>query len=430
MKHFWFTVYNWIVVPIFWTVFHCCALFNSKIRRGIRGRSNLFNRIEQDVRKLKRRKRIWFHSSSLGEFEQAKPIIAALRQRFDQVDIIVSFFSPSGYEHSKNYKLANLITYIPFDSRANARRFLDLVRPDAAVLVRYDIWPNHVWELGRRGIPVIIANATLRSSSARLFGPLKSFHHYVYESLTSILTVSEADAASFRSFHLEQPEIRVVGETRYDQVWQRSEEARSRHLIPNGLLGRRTIIVAGSTWEEDEEVLLPAFRRVTRQDHSALMILVPHEPTIETIERLEAQLASLGLQTIRFSGLNDYSREQVIIVDSVGILTTLYRYAHVTYVGGSFKQGIHNVLEPAVYGVPVLYGPKHENSREAVEMARRKSGFVVHNKDECYRILHDLLNNRKRRQTAGSNALALVKENMGATERFMEYIVPIVKLKT
>ena len=428
MQRFWFTFYNWIAVPIFWSVFRLGSPINQKIRRGIRGRRDLFEHLKEESRKLKGKKRIWFHSSSMGEFEQAKPIIAALRKQFDRVDIIVTFFSPSGYEHSKNYKLADLIAYLPFDSAMNARRFLDVIRPNAAVLVRYDIWPNHVWELGRRGIPTFIANATLRPSSARLLWPFRSFHHYVYESLTSILTVSDADAASFRLFHLTRPEIRVVGETRYDQVWQRSEEARTRHLIPDSLVKRRNVVVAGSTWEEDEEVLLPAFKRVARLDHSALMVLVPHEPTVETIERLEVELAYLGLRTIRFSDLNDYSGEQVILVDGVGMLTTLYRYARVTYVGGSFKQGIHNVLEPAVYGVPVLYGPKHENSREAVEMIRRQAGFVVHNQDECYRILHDLLNNRKRREAAGSRAISLVKENMGATDRFMEYIKPILKL--
>ena len=426
MQRFWYYIYNAIAIPAFWIVFHSGSLFNKKIRRGIHGRTGLFERLEENVGKLKGKNRIWFHSSSLGEFEQAKPIIAALRKKFTNLDIIVTFFSPSGYEHSKNYKPADLIAYIPFDSSTNARRFLDLIRPDAAVMVRYDVWPNHVWELKRRNVPTFIANATLRSNSARLWWPLRDFHRTVYESLTSILTVSQDDAHSFQRFNLKGTEVRVVGETRYDQVWQRSEEARRKHPIPHALLRNKSVFVAGSSWEEDEEVILPAFRKVSRHDHRALMILVPHEPTVETIERLEVQIAYLGLRTIRFSDLNDFSNEHVIIVDSVGVLMALYQYADVAYVGGSFKQGIHNVLEPAVYGVPVMYGPKHENSREAVELTGREGGIVIHDQTECYTVLHEMLTNSKRRMKGGAIALGMVKENVGATKRFIAYLSPLL----
>ncbi len=426
MQLFWYIIYNGIAIPAFWAVFHIGALVNQKIRRGIRGRVNLFDELERSVALLKRKKRIWFHSSSLGEFEQAKPIIAALRKKFAHLDIIVTFFSPSGYEHSKNYKLADLITYIPFDTAANAKRFLDLIRPDVAVLVRYDVWPNHVWELKSRSVPTFIANATLRKSSVRLWWPLNSFHRTVYQSLTSILTVSKEDAESFARFDLNGTDVRIVGETRYDQVWQRSEEARKKHLIPPSLIRRKSVFVVGSSWEEDEDVVLPAFRRLSRQQQGTLMILVPHEPTVETIERLEVQLAYHGLRTIRFSDLNDFSNEHVIIVDSVGVLMALYQYADVAYVGGSFKQGVHNVLEPAVYGLPVIFGPEHENSREALELARREGGIVIHDQAECHKILHAMLTSPKLRAKAGSVSLGLVKENVGATKRFIEYLSPLL----
>lgn len=151
MQRFWFVIYNALVVPGFWLLLQFGALLNGKIRRGLLGRKDLLDHIEQDVKRLRKSRRFWFHSSSMGEFEQAKPIIAELRRRYDDIDIIVSFFSPSGYEHSRNYKLADLITYLPFDSVGNARRFLDLVRPSIAIMVRYDIWPNHIWELRKRG---------------------------------------------------------------------------------------------------------------------------------------------------------------------------------------------------------------------------------------------------------------------------------------
>lgn len=425
MQRFWYLVYNIIVIPLFWLLLRVGALVNRKIRRGLRGRRGLLQQLEQDIQKLTKSRRIWFHSSSMGEFEQAKPIIAALRRKYNDLDIIVTFFSPSGYEHSRNYKLASLITYIPFDSSANARRFVDLIRPAAAIMVRYDIWPNHVWELQKRNIPTLIANATLRKNSSRHYPFLRSFHRQVYESITSILTVSQSDVDSFGNFQLTQPELHVIGETRYDQVWQRSEEARSKHLIPPDILKRKRVLVVGSSWEEDEAVVLPAFRRIAQHDSNAVMILVPHEPTIDTLERLELAL-NYSLRFIRFSDLNDFSDENVILVDGIGILMALYQYADVAYVGGSFRQGIHNVLEPAVYGIPVLYGPKHQNSQEALELARRGGSFVVTSQEECYTHLRKLLNDKKTRTKAGAESLRLVKENIGATDRFLDYLEKVL----
>ncbi|MCX6134741.1 MAG: 3-deoxy-D-manno-octulosonic acid transferase [Ignavibacteriales bacterium] len=426
MQRVWFLVYNTIVVPGFWVLLQIGALLNGKIRRGLRGRKDLFEHLEQEVKLLKKNRRFWFHSSSMGEFEQAKPIIAELRKRYDDIDIIVSFFSPSGYEHSRNYKLADLITYLPFDSAGNARRFLDLVRPSIAIMVRYDIWPNHVWELRKRGVPIVIANATLRKNSSRHYPILKSFHQDVYNQITSILTVSQSDVDAFQNFGLKHPEVHAIGETRYDQVWQRSLDAKTKHLIPAPILRRKKVFVVGSSWDEDEEILLPAFRRIAQHDSNALMILVPHEPTLPTLERLELSL-NYTLRAIRFSDLNDYSNENVILVDSIGILMSLYQYADVAYVGGSFRQGIHNVLEPAVYGVPVLYGPKHQNSQEAVELARRGGSFVVTTAEECYLELRRLFNDKKARVRAGGESQKLVQENVGATQRFIEYIETALK---
>ena len=426
MQRFWFLFYNTVVIRSFWLLVQLGALINPKIRRGIQGRKGLLDRLELEVKQLKGGRRFWFHSSSMGEFEQAKPIIAELRKRYDDIVIIVSFFSPSGYEHSRNYKLADLITYLPFDTVSNARRFLDLIKPTIAIMVRYDIWPNHVWELHKRGVPIVIANATMRKTSSRHYPFLRSFHRDVYEHITSILTVSRGDVDAFQNFGLRNPELHVVGETRYDQVWQRSLEAKTRHLIPATILRRKKIFVVGSSWDEDEAVLLPAFRRVAQHDSTALMILVPHEPTLPTLERLELGL-NYTMRSIRFSDLNDYSNENVILVDSIGILMSLYQYADVAYVGGSFRQGIHNVLEPAVYGIPVLYGPKHENSQEAMELARRGGSFVITNAEECYMQLRKMLNDKKARLRAGAESLRLVQENVGATERFIEYLETAVK---
>lgn len=427
MNALWRLAYNALALPLLWCTLQALSLFSQKVRRGIAGRRTLLEDLAGKVRHLPQGSRIWFHSSSMGEFEQAKPIIAALKQRDPRVAIIASFFSPSGYEHSQSYPLADLITYIPFDTARNARRFLDLLRPDVAIMVRYDVWPNHLWELRRRGIPTIIANATLRPSSLRLRGPLRSFHSLLYDQLTAILTVSEADAAAFRRFQTSRPDIRVIGETRYDQVVQRSESAKATRLLPSAITRRKKILVAGSSWPEDEEVLLPAIRRLAQRDPDVLLVLVPHEPTLQTLERLESSLGALRLRSIRFSHLQGYSGQPVILVDGIGVLMALYQYASVAFVGGSFKQGIHNVLEPAVYGIPVVYGPKHTNSQEAVELARRGGGIVVSNHVDCYRVLSKLLHRPDTRRKAGALCLDLVRENMGATDRILEYLSRFLK---
>jgi 3-deoxy-D-manno-octulosonic-acid transferase len=425
MKTFWFIFYNWLFIPFFWLLLQIAAFFNAKIQRGVRGRKGLFDQMERDVQKLTSTRRVWFHSSSLGEFEQAKPIIAALRKKYRDINIIVTFFSPSGYDHSKNYKLADIITYIPFDTKTNARRFLDLLKPTAAVFVRYDVWPNHLWELSARNIPAFIANATMRTSSARFYPLMRNFHRLLFNNFESILTVSANDVEAFSRFELTHPSLQAIGETRYDQVWQRSAEARKKHLIPSAILKERKVFIAGSTWPEDEEVLLPTILKLTKYDSKILTILVPHEPTEYALEAIEKQLHSKA-KSIRFSLLNDYSRERVILVDSVGILMALYQYADAVYVGGSFRQGIHNVLEPAVYGIPVVYGPRHQNSQEAQELIHRGGGFVVNDQQECYRTLRTLLGNKKANAAAGHAALKLVEENIGATERFIQHLSKVL----
>lgn len=397
------------------------ALFNIKIRRGVEGRRELYEKIGRDISKLTSKRRVWFHSSSMGEFEQAKPIIAALRKKYRDINIIVTFFSPSGYDHSKSYKLADVITYIPFDTKENARRFLDLIQPTAAVFVRYDVWPNHLWELNARSIPTFIANATMRSTSARFYPLMKSFHRFLFNNFEAIFTVSEKDADAFTLFGLTHPSIEVIGDTRYDQVWQRSTDAKKKHLLPPAIIKGKKLLLAGSTWPEDEEVLLPSIKKILQYDSNVLVILVPHEPTEDALEDVEIRLGSKP-RSIRFSNLNDYANERIIIVDSIGILMALYQYANVAYVGGSFRQGIHNVLEPAVYGIPVVFGPKHTNSQEAMELARRSGGFIVNDQQECYRTLRTLLDDKKANAIAGKQALMLVEENIGATERFIRHL--------
>lgn len=422
----WILFYNWIIVPLGWFAFHLYALLNSKAKRGLQGRKGMFERLEHQLSQLDQSsKRVWFHSSSMGEFEQAKPIIAGLKKKFPHVEIIVSFFSPSGFEHSQTYKLARIITYIPFDSRANARRFIGLLKPSAAVIVRYDVWPNHIWELRKQGIPVYIASATLHRSTSRRYPLLHHFHRAVYNCLNYILTVSEDDKNVFESFELTRPVLKVVGDTRYDQVRLRSDESRLKHVLPPRIVEAKTVLVIGSSWSEDERQILPACISLLSQLPKFLVILVPHEPNEENLERVEFMLNGKASH-IRFSELNDYKNEQCIIIDSVGILMALYQYAHAAYVGGSFGSGVHNVLEPAAYGVPILFGPKHENSQEAVILLGEGGAFTGDSADTLLAHMMRLFTDDREQREAGKKALTLVERNTGATARVLSYLEKVL----
>ncbi len=419
-------LYNFLVVPILWVAFHLGGLINKKINTGIQGRKNLFERLTTQVNNFTPGKRVWFHASSLGEFEQAKPIISQLKKTHPAINIIVTFFSPSGLENSKNYKLANSISYIPFDTYDNAKTFLRIVKPNAAIMVRYDIWPNIIFALKRNVIPTMLANATMQKNSPRTFPFVLQFHKILYNCFTHILTVSKADEDAFLEFHTDMPFITHIGDTRFDQVMTRSEDARQKNLFAASVIENKKIFIVGQSWGEDDAVIIPVLSKIQKLEPQLLTIIVPHEPTIEHLEELEAKLDD-NISFIRFSEMNNYNNEKVILIDSVGILVALYKYAHVVYIGGSFKQGIHNVLEPAVFGNPVIFGPKHTNSQEAVELVRRGGGFVIENEKELYRTLRTLLTNDEDRTTASNISKAFVYNNCGATERFLQYLEPFLK---
>jgi 3-deoxy-D-manno-octulosonic-acid transferase len=422
----WRIFYDGIFIPLALLAVRCAAIFDWKANRWTVGRRNLFEKLESGIAKIPpSSKRVWFHSSSMGEFEQAKPIIAELKRRHPEVDVIVSFFSPSGYDHSQSYKNASVITYIPADTRKNAARFVGIVKPSAAIMVRYDVWPNHLEALKNAGVPTFIANATLSANSLRMMTGIKQFHKRMYNSIDHILTVSESDREAFRAFGLTHPVLEVIGDTRFDQVLQRSEEAKMRHPIPESYLSGKRFLVIGSSWDEDLMALLPAIGRLLKEDPQFAVIIIPHEPNVETIERIELQMSSHA-STLRFSSINDQKGERCLIVDSIGILTTLYKYAHVAYVGGSFRQGVHNVLEPAVYGIPVLVGPRHENSQEAKQLIALGGAFAASTSDELYERLRLLFTDETKRAEAGKKACDYVKKNAGATQRFLSYLEKVL----
>ena len=425
MKSLWFVFYNIIIIPFLYVGSRIVGIFNEKMRRGIIGRKRIFENLILDALSIdKSKKMIWFHSSSLGEFEQAKPIIEELKKK-QNLNILITFFSPSGYENSRKYPHADLVAYLPFDTSSNAKRFIKLLKPDLAILMRYDIWPNHIWAMKKAGITSYLVDATMERNSPRKLPLIRNFHKILFKDITRILTVSKKDAQEFTDFGINGDKIKAIGDTRFDRVYQRSLSARDRNLIKDDLLKNKKVFVAGSTWEVDEEVILPAFIKLAKYDKDVILIIAPHEPTLVHLEKIENDFAK-EIETIRFSFLNNYKNERVIIVDSIGILLTLYTYAHAAFIGGSFKQNIHNVLEAAVYGIPVMFGPKIEKSAEAFELMKRGGGIMIRNKREAYRQLRTLFSIEKLRKEKGEISYKFVQENLGATQRMLEEIYKVI----
>lgn len=417
MNKFWFYFYNILALPLLKIVVYILSIFNKKIRAGIKGRKKLFENLIINQADLDRNnKTIWFHSSSMGEFEQAKPIIEKIKQNIN-VNIVVTFFSPSGYNNSLKYPHADIISYLPYDSVRNAKRFISLVRPSAVIFMRYDFWPNLIWALSKYKIPFFIVDATMKKKSKRKWFIAKQFHSSLYNNFVKILTVSEKDRLNFNDFDIAKEKLAVVGDTRFDRVHQKSIEAKKKSLFREEILKNKKVIVLGSSWEADEEIIIPAIKKLIKYLDNILVIIAPHEPTPKRLEELEYSLK--GISNIRFSYKNDYTDEKIILVDSIGILLTLYYYADIAYVGGSFKQGIHNVLEPAVYGIPILFGPKNKNSQEAQKMIELKCGIEIHDKIEAYRVLRELLSKDENRKMLGEISYKYIQQNIGATEKII-----------
>jgi 3-deoxy-D-manno-octulosonic-acid transferase len=417
MNSVWFYIYNIAVLPLLKFFIYFLSLFDNKIREGIRGRKRLYEDLIINLTGLDRSKKtIWFHSSSMGEFEQAKPIIEQIKRNVE-VNILVTFFSPSGYKNSLKYPYADVISYLPYDSISNAKRFVSLVRPSAVLFMRYDFWPNIIWILSRYNIPTFIVDATMKKNSKRKLPVAKQFHTFLFKSFLKILTISEKDKESFMEFNIPDEILSVVGDTRFDRVYQKSIEAKKKNLFREEILKGKKILVLGSTWEADEEIILPAIKKLFEYTDDVLVIIAPHEPTAKRLEELEYALKDIS--NIRFSYKNDYSNEKIILVDSIGILLTLYCYADVAYVGGSFKKGVHNVLEPAVYGIPVVFGPRNRNSQEARKMIMLGCGVEIQNRTIAYRVFRELLSKDQKRKEIGEISLNYVQNNIGATEKII-----------
>ena len=361
--------------------FHLAACCNRKIREGITGRRQVFEELEHQLRNARNsEKTAWFHFTSVGEFEQAKPLIEAI---YANARIVLTFFSPSVAPDVEAYQYVDAAVYLPFDTPQNAKRLIHLIKPTCLIFSRYDIWPNLVWKASNQDIPIIVIAGTLHAGSKRLSRLARGFFTSVHQHITLHCAISEADAARFQQLCSSKHQVVVTGDTRYEQVYRRAiSVAPNTEFFPGQATLNRPILIAGSTYSDDEKVLLEAYQilRENTAENRPHLILVPHEPTSERVAEIQAELNKEKITYRCFSGLNsDENLEDtdVLIVDTVGILAKLYQLADIAFVGGSFHGSVHNVMEPAAMAKPVLFGPTIQNSNEASLLLEKDAAKLV-----------------------------------------------------
>ena len=417
MKKFWQLIYTLLVSPVLVFIFFIGSFFSKQIRQGFYPRFLTIKRLKEWLNTQEQRgKTILFHAASYGEFEHIRPVLEVLKENFNTVNIL-TFFSPSGYMNIQKTVGLDFHLYMPIDRPGNWKKIYRLLKPAMIIVAKWDVWPAQVWTAKKMNIPIFLINASLREDSTRIKPGVRHFLNRVFCDYTGVFSVSDEDgkrlAQNFTCATLE-----VVGDTKYDQAVLRKKHALSRALLPEDWLDGHLIFIAGSIWPEDEVHLLPALKKLLDQLEKLRLVLVPHQPDQKSVDNLEKTFLPWGVK--KFSSLAGLSAERVIIIDKIGFLAGLYHHAHLAYVGGSFRQGIHNVMEPAVFGIPVLFGPVHEISYEAVQLAQNNGGIVVKNEKMMFDQIKTLFENEQQRKELGKKSENFALRNTGATQRLID----------
>lgn len=378
------------------------SLFNNKAKKWANGRKDWqiqlsdFKRLDAPL--------YWFHCASLGEFEQGRPIIEALK-REKNCQIVVSFFSPSGYEVRKNYELADYVFYLPIDQVSNAKILINYLKPDQVFFVKYEFWANLIEQLKTNHIPVYLVSGIFRKDQAffKWYGP---FFRNVLANFEAIFVQDVSSKLLLDSIGVESV---VSGDTRYDRVMQNSSNAQKINLVDN-FCNNEKVLLVGSSWAEDDEVLMPLINDPT---FTSKVIIAPHEINENRIRTIEKHL---NKKTLRYSDYTGEKDVDVLIIDNIGLLMHLYQYADIAYVGGGFKTGLHNILEPASFGVPVIFGPNHKKFPEAELFIENGIGFEISHVDQLKETYY-----RLKTGTVSESILSFMNFQTGATDMVLKH---------
>ena len=404
-------IFYTFVLHLFALMIEIASVFNKKARRTRWGQWHtngiLRNTIDRQA------KYIWFHAASLGEFEQGRPLIETIRKRYPQYKILLTFFSPSGYEVRKNYDGADVVCYLPFDTPFKVNKFLHLAKPAMAIFIKYEFWYNYLAELRRRNIPTYLVSGIFRREQL-FFTWYGGWYRKALHCFGRLFVQDEASALLLAEFGIKN--VSICGDTRFDRVLEVQRQARLLPVVEEFVgAGEQLVFVAGSSWPEDEDMLLPYFN----EHPEVKMIIAPHEIHREHLIDIESKLQR---PSIRLSETNEQSvtGKECLIIDSFGQLSSIYRYAHLAYIGGGFRDGIHNILEAAVYGVPVLFGPNYQKYKEAVDLIVAGGAFYFVKKEDFRERMEKMTANPEFLQNAGRIVFDYVQQNSGTTEKILK----------
>lgn len=385
---------------------------NNKATLFLSGRENVFALLEQ--KRLPGEHYVWFHAASLGEFEQGRPIMESLKNSHPEFKILLTFFSPSGYEVRKDYQGADIICYLPMDMSWNVKRFLDIVQPDCAIFIKYEFWMNYLLELKKRQIKTYIVSAIFRESQL-FFRSYGGFYRRLLKSFTHLFVQNDESVRLLHSIGFDN--VTKVGDTRFDRVADIAAKSKDLPIV-QAFKSDAKVLIAGSSWPNDENILLPYFN----QKFPLKLIIAPHE--IDE-EHLQSIISQLKRPYIRYSQatIENVKEADCLIIDCFGLLSSIYRYGEIAYIGGGFGVGIHNILEAAVYGIPVIFGPNFIKFQEAVDLQQKGGAFVIENYESFSQIMSEFLEeNSSLYSSACKVSNDYSQANKGATSKVVNAI--------
>lgn len=410
-------LYNFFV-RAYHSLIYLFSFFNPKAKLFIEGRKNTFldlaKKLEGNTAPL-----AWFHCASLGEFEQGRPVIEAFKSSYPHSKILLTFFSPSGYEVRKNYEFADIICYLPMDSAKNAAQFIDIVKPKIAFFVKYEFWYHFVNELHKKHIPIISFSAIFRKEQV-FFKPYGHLFRQTLQKFNHIFVQNQVSVDLLKSIGIQQTSL--CGDTRFDRVWA-IRETKKEILAAKAFKDNDLLMVVGSSWGEDIRIIAKALKDFP---YPLKLIIAPHEIGENNLQFIEKQF--IEKKIIRFSSLalpsvlDEEQQYDILLIDNVGMLSSLYQYGEFAFVGGGFKQGLHNILEPAVFGMPIFFGNRaYKKFDEAVSLADKKVAFPISESDEFKKIFLQYFENQDERKLLAENCINFVKGNLGASEKILAY---------
>jgi 3-deoxy-D-manno-octulosonic-acid transferase len=402
-----------LVIIIYTGLIHIVSLFNQKALLWVKGRRKWSVLLKEKINRNDNI--IWIHCASLGEFEQGRPVIEMIKEKAPETKILLTFFSPSGFEIMKSWPLADYISYLPADTPANSERFIDIAKPSIAIFIKYEFWNNYLSALYKRDIPLYLVSGIFRPDQ-HFFKWYGRFFRTILRKFTHIFVQDSMSVDLLRGIGITN--VSSTGDTRFDRV---SQIAKAAKKIPQmeQFRGNEKLFIAGSSWKQDEEIIA---QYINRFPGRMKWVIAPHEIDIHNIERLEKLF---NVKHVRFSQFNKTTADaRVLIIDNIGMLSSAYRYAYIAEVGGGFGDGIHNILEPACWGIPVMFGPKHKKFREAIDLINENGAMTFDSFGNFSDILDKWLTDEIFYLKSAKSASDYINKNTGATSKILQKILP------